>query len=311
MNNKPYIVILAGGEGIRFAPLSTPERPKQFMNIVNPHRSMLQETWDRVSLLTEVSRIFVSTNLRYVSLVQAQLPQLPKENIIAEPLKKNTAPAMAYICALIAKQNPEAVVLFLPSDHFIENAGRAREIFQEAISFAGQQNKLITFGIVPTESSPHYGYICASPKKQGLFAHAVNSFVEKPTIELAQSYLRAGNYFWNSGMFVWKASFFLEELNVYCPEMFALLQQKGRADGSTGSPCPGLSIQAFFERVPSVSVDYAVMEKSKNVSVFPFNAGWSDVGTWNGLKNLAEQYAVSLPESVQSYLITHNPPTLL
>ncbi|MDO8520442.1 MAG: mannose-1-phosphate guanylyltransferase [Deltaproteobacteria bacterium] len=299
MNSHFYVVILAGGEGTRFAPLSSPEKPKQFLPIVTDSRTMIQETYGRISSLVPESNIFVSTNERYLSLVRDQLPSVPGSCIIGEPVKKNTAPPMALLARLIFEQDPKAVLSFFPADHYIDDSGKAVGCFRKAALFAAEEPILVTFGIVPEFPSTEYGYI----RKEGAChpggASKVLSFFEKPDLQRAEGYLKAGDYFWNSGMFVWKAAVFLDAVRKQTPRLSSLLD--GISFQADGSLDPTFC-RHYFEKAESISVDYAIMEKADNVMMFPFDAGWSDVGTWKGLKDLARRFNLQLPAEVKSHL---------
>jgi len=294
-----YAIILAGGEGTRFVPFSTPERPKQFLNVVDEKRTMIQQTFDRISKFVPGDRCFVATNDRYEALVAEQLPEIPPENVVGEPKKKNTAPAIALASALIHRRDPEAVTLFTPADHYIPDGDGAAGIFKKAASFAADGKYLVTFGIPPTFPSPEYGYIHEGNAIGGSGASGVKEFVEKPDVPTAQGYMDSGHYYWNSGMFVWRTSALLEAVGRYLPEMAEQLStlkldSKGGADQGW--------VNKFFDEVQSISIDYGVMEKARNVVVFPFPVEWSDIGTWQSLAEMAERFKITLPAVVQGHL---------
>ncbi len=294
-----YAIILAGGEGTRFVPYSTPEKPKQFLNVIDERRTMIQQAYDRISRFVPGSRCFVATNDRYERLVAEQLPDIPRENVIGEPRKKNTAPAIALACSLIRRRDPEAITLFTPADHYIPDTASAVKSFEQAADFAADGKHLVTFGIVPTFPSPEYGYIHEGRAVGSSGAHAVKEFVEKPDVGTAKRYMDSGHYYWNSGMFVWKAQALLDAVQRYVPEMAEQLstmktERSGALDQSW--------VNRFFDEVQSISIDYAVMEKADNVVVFPFTAEWSDIGTWQSLKELAERFKITLPPEVRKHL---------
>lgn len=292
-----FAILLSGGSGTRFAPLSTQALPKQFLNILHPNYTMIQETYLRVADITDPAQCYVSTNSSYVGLVQDQLSQIPPKNIIAEPLKKNTAPPIALISHYINLVNKEAVLLFLPSDHFIRDVQKTREIFLKALQYASENDHLVTFGVPPEFPSSDYGYICFEQAKTEF--KKVKKFVEKPVLETAQKYIEEGCYYWNSGMFVWKASVILQATQDYLPDMHQLLQDMFK---NSDDVLDAQKVKKYFEEVESISIDYGVMEKAENVVMFPFDAGWSDVGTWKGLNELQKNYQLSLPSVVQNYL---------
>lgn len=295
-----YALILAGGEGTRFAPYSTPESPKQFLPIIDLHKTMIQETYARIKELIPSNQIFVSTNLRYVPLVMSQLPEISPHQIIGEPLKKNTAPPMALISALLASQDPEAVILFLPSDHYIHDAAKAIDIFIQGMEIAGREPVMVTFGVTPTFPSPDYGYIKYNAHQSLRGAYAVEKFVEKPDLSKAEHYVASGNYFWNSGIFAWRPTILLKAIEACLPRMALLLRQFN----FTGPQLNNDDMNRFFKEVESISIDYGVMEKAMNVRVCPFSCGWSDVGTWKGLSELRNRFSIQLSQEILGYLQT-------
>ncbi len=286
MNNY-YVVILAGGEGTRFAPYSSPEKPKQFLEITQAGKTMIQQTWERARGLVPPANILVSTNQKYKNLVLSQLPEITEDKLILEPVKKNTAPAIALATWMLARKNPEAQILFLPSDHYIANLQSAQRVWRQAFEFCESSDGLVTFGVPPTFPSSDYGYLLKKDIPASTHAYPVDRFVEKPDVQRAEEYLKSGLYLWNSGMFAWKAKVFLGELKIYLPDMFNLLESAN-----------------FFNRVQSISIDYGVMERSKKTWMIPFDAGWSDVGTWQGLKDLQSRYQLTLPPILYQYLST-------
>lgn len=298
MKMNIYAVILAGGEGTRFVPYSTPERPKQFLHITHGDRTMIQKTFDRIREFVPEERIYVSTNDRYSSLVSEQLPEIPKQNIIGEPLKKNTAPAIALVTYLIHKKDPDAVTLFVPADHYVADIGGAISSYKKATALA-DGDTLVTFGIAPTFASPDYGYIKRGTPHSKEGAFKVERFVEKPDVEKANVYLKDGGYYWNSGMFVWRTKSLIDALTKHMPKLSnELVTLKTDA---TGAPTREW-VNTFFTNVDSISIDYGVMEKASNVVMLPFDSPWSDVGTWKGLSELAERFSITLPEIVRGHL---------
>jgi mannose-1-phosphate guanylyltransferase len=294
-----YVIILAGGIGKRFMPYSTPEKPKQFLYITDEKRTMIQETYDRVMKFTTPDRVFVSTNDRYIDLVAEQLPDIPRANIIGEPRKKNTAPAIALLTQLIHQRDPEAVTVFLPSDHYISQPDKAIATFAEGIDRATNQPVLVTFGIVPTFPSPEFGYIHRGDATEESAAYKVVEFVEKPDVPTAEKYLESGAYYWNGGMFAWKATTLIEALKEHQPTMAGQVASISfDDDGSVNREW----LNTFFDEVEEISIDYAIMEKASNVNVFPFDCGWSDIGTWESLADLANREGLKLPTVVQEHL---------
>ncbi len=297
--SNAYVVILAGGVGKRFQPYSTPEKPKQFLPITHDHATMIQQTYERVMRFVPPSHVFVSTNDRYTDLVAEQLPDVPRANVIGEPRKKNTAPAIALITHLIERRDPKAVTMFLPSDHYIAEPAKAVEVFKQGISHAAAHDVLVTFGILPTFASPEFGYIHRGAQVEGAAAYRVAQFVEKPDVPTAERYLATKAYYWNGGMFVWKPATLMAALAQHKPEMARQVRSLELArDGAVDRAW----LDRFFDEVEEISIDYAVMEKATNVEVLPFDCGWSDVGTWDGLADLAKRFKLDLPLTVREYL---------
>ncbi|MFH1755828.1 MAG: mannose-1-phosphate guanylyltransferase [Candidatus Latescibacterota bacterium] len=302
INPHTYAVILAGGVGNRFLPYSTPEKPKQFLNITDENRTMIQMTFDRITGLIPADRVFVSTNDRYVDLVREQLPTVPTKNIIGEPQKKNTAPAIGLLNQLIYLRDHKAVTFFLPADHYIANTAATLGVYARAADVAAASSALITFGIVPTFPSPDYGYIRRAMNRHESGAFDVKKFVEKPDIPTAQEYIATGEYFWNGGMFVWRNQTLIADIKMHMSEMSAQLLTL-KLDG-TGA-VPRAWLEQFFEDATGTSIDYGVMEPASlvgSVMTFPFDAGWSDVGTWKGLVDLEQRFGIVLPGVVQEHL---------
>lgn len=280
MMDHLHVLIMAGGEGTRFAPLSTPERPKQFLHLVGD-KMFIRQTFERALLLTSADRIYVATNVRYVDLVREHLPEVPAENIISEPVKKNTAPCILYACRFIQSRDPLAVVAVFPSDHVICHHGRFVEAVELAARIAAHAGKLVTLGITPAWPATEYGYIKASDRMlEGTpLACEVERFVEKPNDEIARRYVAEGGYYWNSGMFIWTASAILAEAAIHLTDLYGLLAEF-TADGCFRD--------RFFDKARSISIDYGILEKSGRTVVIPCDLGWSDVGTWEGLHRLSQ-----------------------
>lgn len=298
-NRHIYAVILAGGEGTRFVPYSTPEKPKQFLLITDGKRTMIQKTFDRITKFVEPDRCYISTNNKYRSLVGEQLPQVPEENIIGEPLKKNTAPAIALVSYLIHKRDPDAVTLFVPADHYVSDIDGAVSSYKRATNLAADEDVLVTFGISPAFASPDYGYIKRGECYRSTDACAVEKFVEKPSAGTAKEYIESGNYYWNSGMFVWKAKSIIDAVHKHMPKMASQLTSL-KIDKS--GAVDHIWLGEFFTNVDSISIDYGVMEKADNAVVFPFESPWSDVGTWKGLADLSKRFGLKLPDIVLGHL---------
>ena len=274
MMGMTYAVILAGGVGSRFWPFSRELEPKQFMKIIG-QESLLQATIQRLSGVVEARRVYIITNHIYFYEVKAQVAKfgIPDANIILEPQGKNTAPAVGLCAKLISKMDKEAVLLVLPSDHYIKNIENFKRTLKQAIACAGK-DFLVTIGIKPSVPSTGYGYIKVNGKKNGHIV--VDKFLEKPDLNKAKKYFKDKKFFWNSGMFIWKASVFLEEVKKYLPKLYAHLQLINSVN----------DIQKIWPRIDSISVDYGIMEHSKRIALVPADFYWTDLGSWDALAEI-------------------------
>lgn len=290
---KIYYLIMAGGEGVRFRPLSTPDKPKQFLCLTGS-KSMIRQTFERLKLSNDgYQNVYVATNIRYVELVRKELPEIPFENIIGETEKKNTAPAIAFAAHLMLAKDQNAVMTVFPSDHVILKQDEFKKVLEEGINIS-RDGALITLGIKPTRPATCYGYIEAGSSYSG-HSFKVSRFVEKPPEHIAKKYIESGNFFWNSGIFIWRAKSLLEEISYYMPDLAGAIFHLPR--------CPDTAdLVNFFERAPNISIDYAVMEKSKKALIIPCDIGWSDVGTWESLKELSDGRKVEIGEDVRKVM---------
>lgn len=284
-----YAVIMAGGSGTRFWPQSTKALPKQFLNLFGKG-TMIQNTAERIKDVIPQERIMVVTNESYVSIVKEQLPKVPVENIVGEPVAKNTAPCVAIAAELLYKKDPEAIMVVLPADHHITNPEKFNKILTSAVEKAESGNHLVTIGINPSRPETGFGYIHADNTRQEKFAentvYPVKAFTEKPDEITAQRFVDSGDYFWNSGMFIWKASTVLNEIEQHLPEMFSEVKQ---ASPELYESTHDAAIKDFYFACESISIDYGIMEKAGSVFVVPGEFGWNDVGSWTAVYELAEK----------------------
>ncbi|GGG63299.1 mannose-1-phosphate guanylyltransferase [Paenibacillus radicis (ex Gao et al. 2016)] len=278
-------VIMAGGKGERFWPKSRTNLPKQFLNI-SGSKSMIQQCIDRLELFIPIEQVFVITNELYAELIRAQVPTLPSNNIIIEPVGRNTAPCVGLASIIIEEQYPDSSMIVLPSDHIIKDEEEFINILQTAVEVSRQGKNLVTLGITPTHPETGYGYIESaglSAQMNNLTINRVNKFVEKPNYEIATAYVEAGNYFWNSGIFVWRTSVLREYIQDLMPEMHDLLETM--KIGFTQSDRNAV-IRSEFHKMPEQSIDYGIMEKASDIYVIPCTLGWDDVGSWTALERI-------------------------
>ncbi len=281
---KITAVIMAGGRGERFWPKSRTALPKQFLSLTTDGETMIQKTVNRLLPLVSIEDIFVVTNASYTQLVTEQLPALPAENILAEPMARNTAPCIGLAAAVIRKKYEDAVMLVLPSDHLIQYEEMYLDTLHQAIATAEAGENLVTIGITPTYPETGYGYIKFSQRdKHAAGVYQVECFVEKPDLETAKTYLSSRKYLWNSGMFVWKVSVILENFRKLMPTVYEGLEPISAAYGAPEFP---QVLHDTFERFPSESVDFGIMEKAENIFTVPASFGWDDVGNWLALERI-------------------------
>lgn len=277
-NNHTYIAIMAGGIGSRFWPVSRVGYPKQFIDILGTGKTLIQQTMDRFRKVVPLENIFVVTAREYVGITKEQLPDLPHENIISEPFRKNTAPCIAYISFKLAQKDTEASLIVAPADHLILDQDKFLETCDEALGFTHKLNALVTLGIKPTYPNTGYGYIQHDDKEMADSIYKVKTFTEKPNLELAKTFLASGDFLWNSGIFIWKLSCILEAFQNYLPEMYELFAAEEDKLNTDEEPA---AIEALYALCTNISIDFGIMEKANNVYVIPSSFGWSDLGTWN------------------------------
>ena len=282
-------LIMAGGKGTRFWPKSTDEKPKQFLNLIG-NQTMIQMTYDRINKLISKEKIFVVTCKKYKELVQEQLPELPEKNIIIEPEGRNTAPCILLATLYIKQFFENAEIAVFPSDHIVNDEDMFVDELKLALDYIENenQNAIITLGISPNRPETGYGYIKCSDeiaRKDKFDIVKVERFVEKPNIEKAKQYLEDGKYLWNAGMFIFHADYMLEELRNNLPDEYQLLVNLPRIS----EPDYTVKLEEKYSQCESISIDYAVMEKSNNIYVIPSKFGWDDIGTWKSLQRYIEE----------------------
>jgi len=279
-----HVVIMAGGIGSRFWPMSTPEFPKQFVDVMGCGKSMIQMTVDRFQSVCPMSNFWVVTSAAYVDIVRSQLPDIPLGNILAEPCARNTAPCIAYACWKIMAKDPQANIVVTPSDALVTNVDEFRRVIGEALAFTAGENRIVTIGIKPTRPETGYGYIAAGECVSGEI-HKVDSFREKPDLQTARQYLAAGNYLWNAGIFVWNVETIVQSIRQFAPDLAAKMDVMSEA---FYTPEEAAKVAEVFPTCEKISIDYAVMEKSDCIYTLPADFGWSDVGTWGSLWTLLD-----------------------
>lgn len=277
INMKKTALIMAGGRGERFWPKSRQNMPKQFLSLINDEKTMIQMTVERILPLVEMKDIYVVTNQDYRQLVRTQLPDLPEENILCEPVGKNTAPCIGLGAVHMAKKYGDAVMMVLPSDHLIKYNSIFINTLKDACAVAEQGNNLMTLGITPDSPETGYGYIKFLPEKTLGRAFKVERFVEKPDLETAKVYLATEQYLWNSGMFIWKVSTILKNMEQYLPETYAGLQ---KIQAAIGTAEEHKVLGSEFQSFKSESIDYGIMERAQSIYVLSGSFGWDDIGSW-------------------------------
>ncbi len=284
LQDKLLTVIMAGGAGTRFWPLSTQECPKQFLKLFG-ERSLLQQSFDRMAGLVPPERIWVLTNESFAGLVREQLPQLPADNIVGEPMRRDTAAAVCLSALLAHKRlGSDTVIVTVAADHLIEPVDKFQAAIRAAAEQAAKTGALYTFGIKPTYPATGYGYLKMGEPVVGIDDHyKLANFREKPAQTTAEQYLRDGGYCWNSGMFAWRADSIIAELEAYKPEHVRLLAKAVEADGT--EQWDG-ALRRAFEKLEPISIDFAVMEKARDVRCITSDFNWSDVGGWLAMKEL-------------------------
>jgi mannose-1-phosphate guanylyltransferase len=279
MNKNYYAILMAGGVGSRFWPVSTADFPKQFHDMLGSGDTLIQKTFSRLSKLIPVENILILTNERYNNLVLEQLPMVKQEQVLLEPAMRNTAPCILYASLKIQKQNPEALMVVAPSDHWIEDEDEFSKNLQQCFDFCQKENALMTLGIQPTFPNTGFGYI-EFDKSDSNSIKKVNQFREKPDYQTAKSFLEAGNFLWNGGIFIWSVKAITEAFEKFQPQMNSLFQLGVESYNSSNEK---KFIEENYANAENISIDYAVMENAKNVFVLPATFDWNDLGTWGQL----------------------------
>ena len=266
--------------------MSTPEFPKQFVDVMGCGRTMIQMTVDRFAGLCPIENIWVVTSDSYVDLVREQLPEIPADNILAEPCARNTAPCIAYASWKVMKKDPSANIVVTPSDALVKNTEEFRRIIDKALLFSAQRDRIVTIGIKPTRPETGYGYIAADETVTEMTeVLKVKAFREKPNLETAREYLATGNYFWNAGIFVWNVDTIVESIRRYTPDLAQKVDQMAEFFFTSEEAA---KVAEIFPTCEKISIDYAVMEKADYIYTLPGDFGWSDVGTWGSLWTLLD-----------------------
>lgn len=278
-----HLVIMAGGVGSRIWPMSTQERPKQFVDVLGCGRTLLQLTVDRFEGVVPMDNVWVVTSEAYADMVAEQLPRVPRGNILREPCRRNTAPCIAYVSWRIKARDPRANLVVSPSDHIVTDVKEFQRVVASALRFAGESDAIVTLGMKPTRPETGYGYIQADlteacARNREIFR--VDSFREKPALDVAREYIARKNFYWNSGIFVWNVSTIVNAFRIYTPEINDIFEPLLPIYGTEREQ---EVINREFPRCPNISVDYAIMEHADEIYVFPAQFGWSDLGTWGSI----------------------------
>lgn len=286
MNNNYYAVIMAGGVGSRFWPVSTQEFPKQFHDMLGTGQSLIQRTFDRINALMPSENILIATNERYEKLVLEQLPKSTKKQLLLEPTMRNTAPCILYAALKIYEENKDGVMLVAPSDHWIDNEPEFIRNIETSLQACAKEDILMTLGIQPNSPNTGYGYIQFLEDSSEI--KKVKKFTEKPNLETAKQFLESGDYLWNAGIFVWSVKSIIKAFEASLPEMLALFTAE---ENIYNSDLESGFIATNYPKAENISIDFGIMERAKNVHVLPVAFGWNDLGTWGSLYQKLEKDA--------------------
>lgn len=288
MNKNHYVAIMAGGIGSRFWPMSRSSYPKQFLDILDTGKTLIQATFDRFAHFIPKDNIFIVTSEEYEGIVQKQIPSMKKENILSEPSRKNTAPCIAYISFKLNQINPDAALICAPADHLILDETGFKKVCLEALDFVGKHKALITLGIKPTYPNTGYGYIQFEQQPASDNVFKVKTFTEKPNTELAKTFLASGEFLWNAGIFVWQIKNIVSAFRNHLPEMAEVFDAE---KDQFNTAAEKEAIERIYPQCTNISIDYGIMEKADNVYIIPSSFGWSDLGTWNSAyENMDRDY---------------------
>lgn len=288
-NPNNHVVIMAGGVGSRFWPMSTTAYPKQFIDVFGTGRTFIQMTYDRFKGIVAPENVWVVTSKQYADVVAEQLPDIPRGNILLEPCRRNTAPCIAYVSWRIKAKNPKANLVVTPADHLVTDVVEFQRVISSALLFTSETDAIVTLGMTPTRPETGYGYIQAdmqAPSLRNKEIYRVDAFKEKPDLETAKKYVKEKEYFWNSGIFIWSVNTIVNSLRIYQPDISRIFEDLLPYYGTDKEQA---MIDQQFPLCESISIDYAVMEKAYEIFVFPADFGWSDVGTWGSLHTLANK----------------------
>lgn len=281
-----HIVIMAGGIGSRFWPMSTSEYPKQFIDVMGVGKSLIQLTVERFKDICPKENFWVVTSEKYVDIVKEQLPQIPAQHILAEPEARNTAPCIAYACWKIRKEFPQANIVVTPSDALVIDTAEFARCIAVALEKTADSQAIVTLGMMPTRPETGYGYIAAQGEADAKGICKVEAFKEKPDVETAKGYLAAGNYFWNAGIFVWNVDTITNAIRRYAPQIAGVMDE---LEPALFTDKEAEELKRLFPTCEKISIDYAVMEKAEGIFVLPAEFGWSDLGSWGSLRTLLPQ----------------------
>lgn len=278
-----HLVIMAGGVGSRFWPMSTAEKPKQFIDVLGVGKTLIQLTVERFGDLVSPENVWVVTNQKYAPIVEEQLPDIPKTNILCEPCRRNTAPCIAYVSWRIKSNDPKANIVVTPSDHIVMDTAEFQRVIKECMRFTSETDAIVTLGMKPNRPETGYGYIQADLSTSSLRnkeIYRVDSFREKPDLKTAEEYIKKNYYFWNAGIFIWNVNTIVNAFRIYQPTMAKIFESLLPVYGTDKEQS---LIDERFPECENISVDYAIMEKAEEIFVCPADFGWSDLGTWGSL----------------------------